>query len=271
VYSFGTVGPSWEQDVQAAVLSCGGAACLRSAARLWGLLPDTDAVEVLVARGVSAKLENATVHWTAKDSETATRRGIRTTSPLLTLAMLGGVAPRDDVADASSRALASRLVSPAGLAAAVERFGGPGSRGPRLLRSILREWELGKRPPDSVLETRMATLLRRFKLPRAEFQFEVHGDDGAFLGRVDFAYPAPRLAIEVDGGEHHSSAEDRQRDARRRNALSIAGWTVLVFTWTDVVRAGHDVAAAILAQHETCRAQALSRASTLQLSRASGE
>ncbi len=238
----------------AATLSTKGAAGMRSAARLWGLWPDTEAVEVVVPRGVMATLTGATVHWTSNLPETTVRHGIPLTTPPYTLVRLGAVASRADLEDVVSRALSSRLVSVRALEAALERISGPGVRGTRVLKSILREWGLGVRPPDSVLETRMLTLLHRFKLPQVEFQHVVRSQ-GRFLARVDFAYPALRLAIEVDGHAHHSRAADRERDARRRNRLSLAGWTVLVFTWAQVQREGHDVAAAIAAQIQTCSAQ----------------
>jgi very-short-patch-repair endonuclease len=53
--------------------------------------------------------------------------------------------------------------------------------------------------------------------------------------RVDVAFPAVRLAIEVDGRAWHSDADRFQADRTRQNALVAAGWTVLRFTWTDLV------------------------------------
>ena len=44
------------------------------------------------------------------------------------------------------------------------------------------------------------------------------------------------MAIEVDGYEHHSSPEAFQRDRTRQNRLVALGWTVLRFTWDDVVK-----------------------------------
>ena len=49
-------------------------------------------------------------------------------------------------------------------------------------------------------------------------------------------YAELRLAIEVDGFEHHSSPDAFQRDRTRQNRLVALGWTVLRFTWEDVVK-----------------------------------
>jgi hypothetical protein len=54
--------------------------------------------------------------------------------------------------------------------------------------------------------------------------------DGVATYRLDLAYPRARIAIEYDGEAHHSSAEDRARDAARRAWLLARGWTIIVLT-----------------------------------------
>ena len=51
---------------------------------------------------------------------------------------------------------------------------------------------------------------------------------------LDVAFPAARVAIEVDGWAWHSSPERFRADRRRQNALVLAGWIVLRFTWHDL-------------------------------------
>jgi very-short-patch-repair endonuclease len=53
---------------------------------------------------------------------------------------------------------------------------------------------------------------------------------------LDFAFPGERLAIEVDGWAWHSDVERFRHDRRRQNALVLAGWTVLRFTWHDLTQ-----------------------------------
>jgi very-short-patch-repair endonuclease len=76
------------------------------------------------------------------------------------------------------------------------------------------------------------------------FQWEVW-NAGRFIARLDAAYPERRIAIEVDGYEAHSSPEAFQRDRTRQNRLVALGWTVLRFTWADVVHRPSMVAQAI--------------------------
>ena len=50
---------------------------------------------------------------------------------------------------------------------------------------------------------------------------------------VDFAVVKLKLAIELDGATH-STAEELERDERRRRSLEMRGWTVLRFWNAEV-------------------------------------
>lgn len=52
---------------------------------------------------------------------------------------------------------------------------------------------------------------------------------------IDVAFPALMIAIEIDGFAYHSDARTFVTDRRRQNMLVAAGWTVLRFTWQDLV------------------------------------
>lgn len=52
---------------------------------------------------------------------------------------------------------------------------------------------------------------------------------------IDVAFPAQRVAIEVDGWAWHVDPDRFVRDRRRQNALVNGGWHVLRFTWHDLV------------------------------------
>ena len=51
---------------------------------------------------------------------------------------------------------------------------------------------------------------------------------------VDVAFPAQKVAIEVDGWAFHSDHEDFHKDRRRQNKIVQLGWKVLRFTWLDL-------------------------------------
>lgn len=52
---------------------------------------------------------------------------------------------------------------------------------------------------------------------------------------ADVAFEAIKLAIEVDGFAFHSDQRTFQRDRERQNHFVIDGWTVLRFTWWQLV------------------------------------
>ena len=62
----------------------------------------------------------------------------------------------------------------------------------------------------------------------------------------DLAFPDLRLAIEIDGWAWHHNPERFQEDRRRQNALVAAGWTVLRFTWADLVERPEQVLATVV-------------------------
>lgn len=81
---------------------------------------------------------------------------------------------------------------------------------------------------DSAAERLLVTILR------------AAGVDGWVLGhpfglyRIDLAFPAAMVAIEVDGWAWHVDAERFRADRRKGNALVRAGWDLLRFTWHDL-------------------------------------
>jgi very-short-patch-repair endonuclease len=59
-------------------------------------------------------------------------------------------------------------------------------------------------------------------------------DQTGVIGIIDVAFPAIKLAIELDGRAWHVDRDRFQHDRTRQNRLVAAGWTVLRFTWDDV-------------------------------------
>jgi very-short-patch-repair endonuclease len=79
------------------------------------------------------------------------------------------------------------------------------------------------------------------QLPREHQGFVLKPQYEALGGkyRLDFAYIHPngnKIAIECDGHAHHSSKEDRGRDAKRDRDLIADGWAVLHFTGSEIYK-----------------------------------
>lgn len=64
---------------------------------------------------------------------------------------------------------------------------------------------------------------------------------------IDLAFPAKRVAVELDGWAWHVDAARFQNDRDKQNALVVAGWAVLRLTWHDVDDRPDDVVARIRA------------------------
>jgi len=103
------------------------------------------------------------------------------------------------------------------------------ARGTRQAREAVR---LVDGRAESPPESRVRVLLAQAGLPAVP-QFTVRDRDGAFVARVDLAYPALRVAVEYDGVWHADAAQFR-RDRRRLNRLVDAGWVVLHVTAADL-------------------------------------
>jgi len=71
-------------------------------------------------------------------------------------------------------------------------------------------------------------------LPDPVPQHQVVDEHGAFVARVDLAWPAMGLFVELDG-QHHEGQPIY--DARRETAVvATTGWLPGRFTWHEVVR-----------------------------------
>src|SRR5258708_19523066 len=82
-------------------------------------------------------------------------------------------------------------------------------------------------PAESPMETRLRWLLLQRGLPRPEVQTNLYDSKNRFVGRADLYYPAARLILEYDGGNHR---ERLVEDDRRQNLLLNAGFRLLRFT-----------------------------------------
>jgi hypothetical protein len=90
---------------------------------------------------------------------------------------------------------------------------------------------------ESALERAMLELLGDAGLPRPATQHPVFDEQGAFVARLDIAWPGHRVALEVDSFRHHSGWTAAERDRRRRNRLIALGWSIFEATAGDITEA----------------------------------
>ncbi|WP_232323491.1 endonuclease domain-containing protein [Catenuloplanes japonicus] len=206
----------------------------RSAAYLWGidLLDASEPVSIIVPGTQSTRGQPMlrVVHGELPRGDVEVFTGLRVTTPTRTAFDLGRGADRIQAAIAVDAMLHRRLVSPAELHRAADAH--PGWRGVMKFRDILRLAEPGAASP---METRLRLVIIDGGLPRPVAQHRIHDDAGSFIGQVDLAYPAWRIAIEYEG-DHHRDRATFRKDIVRFNRLQAAGWATLRFTADDVFK-----------------------------------
>ena len=62
---------------------------------------------------------------------------------------------------------------------------------------------------------------------------------------IDFAFPASKVAIEIDGWAFHQDPTVFNGDRVRQNKLALLGWQVLRFTWRDLTEHPERVVATV--------------------------
>lgn len=233
---------TFAQRVLAACLDTGGAASHRTAARLHPLhgWDRCELVEVTVPRRLHhAQTPLALMHT----STNLPPDDIVHVGPIpctgvartfLGLAALVPEVPVDRVRSSLDVAARDGLVSDAWLWWRLEQLRCRGRNGVSVMEEVLRRRQhLG--PTESWLEHRFLELLEAHGLPLPTVQQRIRRR-GSFVARVDARYEHRAIIVELDGHAGHSTREQTDRDQRRRNELTMAGNTVLVFTYDHVVR-----------------------------------
>jgi very-short-patch-repair endonuclease len=150
--------------------------------------------------------------------------GFRLTTVPRTLLDLGTVVGAAAVERSLESALRRRL---AGVEQLTELCGSVRSPGSRVLRDVLRLRPEGAPPTGSDPETRFVQIVRGMGFPPPRRQFVVIFRGRKF--RIDFAWPALRLAVEIDGASVHT-AGTLGADLYRQNQILLDGWLIVRFT-----------------------------------------
>jgi len=240
---------TFESEALAAVLGAGPGACAShaTAGALWKLEGiSAGSLHVAVPGRRRTRVPGVQIHRPVDlRSSDVTRVGvIPITSPGRTLVDLCRSCGRESLEDALDDAIRKKLVTPKQLLTRVRAMAHTGRRGLPVLECLLEE-RCGRPVSGSGLENRFARLLKRAGLPAPVSQFVVRAKDGAFVARVDFAYPQARLAIEIDGYEHHSSRKRWEYDRARQNRIVELGWFPLRITARQIVARPEEVVALV--------------------------
>lgn len=216
-------------DAVRLVLPDGAAFSHHTAAALLGLpVPPTDRVHVTVPPGAHGPRVAGV--WTHRASvATVCRDGRLLSAPaenflelgeslsLVDLVILGdamvrrGMVRCDELVDAVASTKRRRGVRMARRAAALVR--------PRV---------------DSPMETRVRLLIVLSGLPEPLTNVTVKDADGGWIGMVDLAYAAYKIAIEYHGDVHRTTPRRWRADVAKAELLGSLGWRVIILTADDV-------------------------------------
>lgn len=216
----------------AAVLACGSSAVLShvSAAEAWGLHPGARArYDVTVPRTLRPRPGLSPHRGVLAEDERTRLDGLPVTTVARTLLDLAAVLDEHRLERALERAEILRLLDLGALSALLGRY--PRRAGTPALRGILRRGALDPRMTRSDFEEAFLAFLAARDLPRPSSGVWVPMDDGEGPGvELDVAWPAARLAVELDPRSTHGTAAAFERDRRKDQRLLLVGWRVVRIT-----------------------------------------
>jgi Protein of unknown function (DUF559) len=204
----------------------------RSAAALWGLLPDdSERLHVIAGQRFRSTAEIRAHCCSLASIEVTDRLGIPVSSLARTLIDVAGTAPHL-LERACNEAEVKRLITAEQISATIEI--NRGRRGVARLRALAET--VDGAPPRSELERRFLALVAREGLPRPETGVLI--EIGNQLLECDCVWREQRLIVELDGRKYHDTAIAFERDRVRDRLLLAAGWHVVRVTWSQVRDAG---------------------------------
>lgn len=208
-------------------------------------MSNTSAIDVSSPLRTGRGREGISVHrcGTATPLDVTTRKGIPCANVARTLVDLAGIVSRRTLQRACEQAEVLELFDLRAIEEVLER--NRRRRGSRRLRGVLAEVSPDAGVFRSELERRFLALCRRYHLPAPSINVWVSlADDGL---QVDFLWAEQRLVAETDGQRFHRTRQAFERDRRRDQLLTAAGYRVVRFTWRQVIDRPREVGATLRA------------------------
>jgi hypothetical protein len=246
VYSVGRPDLTVAGRRMAAVLACGPQAVLshRSAAAQLALLADGRSVVDVTVPGRRAPRPRAGIRvhssTTLIAADTTTVDGIPCTSVARTIVDLGDHEPARLVERAVDQSEALQIFDLTAIEDVLERVGP--RRGAGVVKSLLAQ----RREPvltNREFEERFLGLVRVAGLAVPAVNAWIVAGEWAY--QADFLWRAERLVVETDSREFHMHPKAFEHDRLRDQRLTLAGYTVVRFTWRQLVADPGRVAAVV--------------------------
>lgn len=205
-----------------------------TAAALWGapLPDDTFPLHVTAGLGLTRPRRPGVVGHRCQDAARAERHGLPVSTPADTFLECAAVLSLADlVAVGDHLVLDPRVLDPADpgrphIALAELRDALAAARG-RNVRAARATAALVRESVESRRETLLRLLVREAGLPEPRCGMLVHDRDGREIGYFDLVWPEHRVIAEYDGDQHRTSTYQYDRDIRRFDRATEAGYRVI--------------------------------------------
>lgn len=234
--------------LRAALLHAGPAAALShtTALAVWGLRtldrPLHLTVDQRVKRaGAPGLLVHRRLRFDPESSQCVRRQGLLTTTLPRTVIDSWPLLPPAERRPLALEVTNRGLVTATHLGEALaERPNVAGRRGLRQTIDLIADGCRSELEAHGILN-----VFRHRSLPPSVGQYQVQLPTHRI--KLDRSWPEVKLAVELDGAQHHTSPADRRKDLARDRELAALGWVVLRFTYADVLRDPEGVRAKVLA------------------------
>jgi very-short-patch-repair endonuclease len=242
IYLVGGAPMTYRARLWASVLATQGILAFHTAAELWGLADRPDeTIHVLVPHARRLVVPpGVRIHRRRRGADAYVHLdALPVTSRSDTVIDQLGVLTAREASMLADRAVQRRWLKPEQVATRLAEH--PRRPGNRQLRRISARLGDGA---AAMSERRLHRILRANGIRGWKANYQVWRD-GSLVAVLDVAIPHLMLALEVDGMAYHVDVDRFQRDRTRQNTLVNLGWTVLRFTWADLVDRPGYVAASI--------------------------
>lgn len=205
----------------------------------------TDLVEIACRRWKRSKQSGLVVHETTRigAEDITVVDGIAVMKPEVLLLQMAGRKPYPNEIERMIQAMRrKRLITYDSTVETFERLARRGLRGVRAMRAALERWDPNSKPTHSDMETWLIQCLRSHGLPEVVTQFRVLDQFGIFVADTDAAIPQWKITIEYQSMQEHLDEFQAERDDRRRNRITAAGYIPLHARYNDLRTGGAQLA-----------------------------
>ena len=230
--------PCNREQILAAVCARNLAAMIgfTTAGQLWAQRRMSDPnIHVLVPHGCSPEMEGVVIHRCRRiDPVDIVQRpdGIRLSSPPRTIFDSADMIGFEATTSVLEQLLNEQKVTFGTISDTVHRLYHPQRPGSKTKLAVIRSRPAWRAALQSDLEVKVLEEMSRQNLPVPATQFPMRLPDRDIV--IDFAWPAVKLAVEVDHPAWHDGELDSHADKGRDRKLTTIGWTSTRITAIDV-------------------------------------